>query len=110
MIPTKYLVIHVDGTLEERSVDWPPEPSLMQFKQLIDPIVGGELEHVRVLFGGQATDMFVDESGIQKGVSRNEQATVIYRNNMLTREPDTDPESLPAVYGTAVLFFNRVWF
>ena len=29
---------------------------------------------------------------------------------MLTREPGTDPESIPAIYGTAILFPDRrVW-
>lgn len=77
------------------------------FTELLD---GGYAEHVAVLHRGQRTDMFVDGDGIAKGLARNGAATAIYRNNTLTREPGTDPESLPAIFGTAVLCSRRVWF
>lgn len=70
---------------------------------------GGDLEHVSVLFGGRRADMFVDDRGIEKDLPRNEAATAIYRANWLSRHPGADPESIPAIYGLAVLFDRIVW-
>lgn len=81
----------------------------------------------------QPLDMFVDDSGAPmllewqdvactkaaltrkgKGLPRNEAATAIYRRaTILGRTAikyDGDPETLPAIYGPAVLFDRRVWF
>jgi len=77
------------------------------FEELLD---GGFPEHVAVLHDGKRADMFVDGDGIAKELDRNGAATAIYRNNTLTRAPGTDPESLPAIVGTAVLCSRRVWF
>lgn len=80
-------------------------------RELITPLLdGGGLEHVTVLHDGQRADMFVDDESVGKGLPRNEAATAIYRNNWLTQHPDAEPESLPAIYGPAVLFSQRVWF
>jgi hypothetical protein len=54
--------------------------------------------------------MFVDEMGLPKNLPRNEKATEIYRNNWLTQHPGADPDSLPHIAGTAVIFSRRVWF
>jgi len=81
---------------------------------------GVSLERVRVLAdfeGGvnyQPTDMIVDEDFREKRLPRNEYATTIYRRaTMLGRTPvrtPSDPEMLPDILGTAVLFDRRVWF
>ena len=93
------------------SVDIPEQPHYRLLRELIVPhLNGGDLEHVTVLHDGQRADMFVDEMSAVKGLSRNEAATEIYRNNWLTQHPDEEPESLPAIYGPAVLFSRRVWF
>lgn len=92
----------------EQLADDPGYPAL---KAIVEPFLdGGDLEHVTVLHDGKRTDMFVDECGSLKGLPRNEPATSIYRNNWLTQHPKEDPESLPAIYGPAVLFSRRVWF
>jgi hypothetical protein len=67
-------------------------------------------EHVSVLFKGAPADMFVDETGVLKGLPRNEAATAIYRANWLKQHPEQDPEALPHIAGTAVVTGRRIWF
>lgn len=68
-------------------------------------------EHVRILGeDGKYTDMFVDENGLITGLPRNEKATEHYRRNWLKQHPDTPPERLSFIVGTAVLFDRQVWF
>lgn len=43
-------------------------------------------------------------------LSRNDEATTIYRAAYMAQHPDHDPEGLPYIAGTAVLFRDRVWF
>jgi hypothetical protein len=94
-------------------------PTWRSLNELIRPLLdGGDLEHVRVFTHfaegepDRYLDMFVDEMGGPKGLPRNDRATVIYRNNVLVHAPAEypDPEALPMIYGTAVLFARRVWF
>lgn len=108
---TNYRVFHVDGTTTSHMVEWPEDPGYDRIRILMEPILsGGHLEHVTVLHGGRAADMFVDEEGLIKGLPRNEAATKIYRNNWLTKHPKTDPETISFIAGNAVLFERRVWF
>ena len=69
----------IDGTREE--LDHFPELAEMQ------AIVGGWIEHVRVLDyvgtnGPVYTSMFVNEEGLLKNLPRNEAATEIYQRNV----------------------------
>lgn len=110
---TDYLIIRPDGTEETHQVDLPQDPGFEALNAIIKPIIGlnRHYEHVAVLFEGKRADMFVDEEGLLIGLPRNPGATAIYRNNMMTAcRPGTDPESLPHIVGTAVLFKRRVWF
>lgn len=96
---------------ETQLVDLAPEPGYRALSAILRPLLdGAELEHVTVLHDGEPADMFVDECGSIKRLPRNEAATAIYRNNWLTQHPKAAPESLPAIYGPAVLFSRRVWF
>lgn len=97
---------------EVREVELPAAPGYRKLDELLRPLLdGNDLERVNVFWSGAYTDMFVDETSALKGPPRNEAATAIYRNNWLThQEPGADPESLPAIYGPAVLFNRRVWF
>lgn len=90
----------------------PAQPSSVQLHEIVDPLIGTrDMERVNVFWEGAYTDMFVDGASFHKGLPRNEQATRIYRNNWLThKDPKADPESLPAIYGPAVLFSRKVWF
>ena len=90
-------------------------PGYEQLRELIEPVLGGPLEHVSVLWNGERADMFVDELGhveltTRDPLPRNDEATAIYRANWLKQHPGTDPETLAWIAGTAILFRVRVWF
>jgi len=91
-----------------------PGPGLEAIKAVVMPALGAgaELERVRVLRNGRQADMFVDEIGGPQynRRPRNEAATAIYRAATLRLRPALDPESLPAIYGVAVIFDDRIWF
>lgn len=111
LITTPYRIFRTDGTAEEEFISWPKEPGYKEIAKLIVPILdGAELEHVTVLHEGKRADMFVDEMGRMKPLARNERATSIYRTNWMTKHPSVDPETLPWIAGTAVLFLRRIWF
>lgn len=108
---TDYTIFRTDGTEERGSVDWPQEPGYDRISKFCEPVIEcGLLDHASVMHDGQVMDMIVDESGHPKGLPRNEQATIVYRSYALSRNPGIDPESLPWIAGTAVLFYRRVWF
>lgn len=108
---TGFTIYRVGKEPERAVAELPADPGYLRLKAIINPLLGGaELEHVSVLHAGGRLDMFVDECGSINGLLRNEPATVIYRNNWLTQHPDTAPESIAAIYGTAILFDRRVWF
>jgi hypothetical protein len=105
----RYEILRPDGTRQTRTVGWTRAPGYLEIADLIRPLIdGGELEHVSVLHNGQRRDMFVDENGHSKELQRNEAATKIYRNNWLTQHPKDEPESLPYIVGTAILFPDEV--
>ena len=104
-------VYHADGREEVVETDLPARPSLNQINKVLAPYFpNAYTEHVNVLRDGRHTDMFVDEDGHTKRQPRNEKATAIYRNNWLTQHPNTDPESMACIVGTAVVFSDRVWY
>lgn len=111
---TTWTQYNVDGTEVEGSADLPAEPYFMQIKDAAcGPIFAAgaqHVEHVTVLFRGERSDMFVDEQGIERGLPVNEKATAIYRAAWLSHSPDTPPETLPSIYGLAIVFHRRVWF
>ena len=113
---TPYQIIMPGDTVIARLEWWPAEPGYEAIRDLVEPLIGGEpLEHVSVLHNGQRRDMFVSELGqlalTHRGpLPRNERATEIYRANWLSRHRYCDPETLPWIAGTAVLFERRVWF
>lgn len=109
---TDITIMRPDAEPEVQPVaDLAPQPGYRALKAIVEPLIdGAALEHVTVLHEGERRDMFVDECGSLNGLPRNEEATAIYRNNWLTQHPEEDPESLPAIYGPAVLFSRRVWF
>lgn len=103
---SKVLQIYREEDLEEGA----PGPGYEQLAALINPIVGGELEHVSVLWNDRPADMFVHETGVLEGLPRNVEATAIYRANWLKLHPRWNPEALNWIAGTAVVFEQRVWF
>ncbi len=111
MSPTVYHVLRYDGSRETRRVDWPEFPGYLLIKSLIEPIVGGRLEHVTVLYENRRADMFVNEYGHRfiPPLPRNWAATAIYRTNWLEQHASCEPEELPTIAGTAVLFERIIW-
>lgn len=117
LIKTKWRLI-LPGGLDSREFggDLEREPSYKVLKVIMDPLLGGELEHVSVLADYASgdkyvpLDMFVHETGALDGFTRNEEATMIYRRNWLTQHPEVIAEDMPAIHGPAVLFDRRVWF
>ena len=104
-------VYHADGREEVVETALPPRPNLHQLNKVMAPYFpNAYTEHVNVLVGSRYTDMFVDEDGLTKRLPRNEKATAIYRNNWLTKYPNTDPETLAFIVGPAVVFSDRVWY
>ncbi|MEJ6847487.1 hypothetical protein V3589_14865 [Sinorhizobium fredii] len=88
-----------------------------RLREVVEAVVGDPCEHVNVFwaFPGDGTasyhDLFVNEMGQMRSLPRNELATRIYRNNVLTHDPlrFPTPEALPWIAGPAVLFRDRVW-
>lgn len=112
---TTYEVYYVGrADPEVHEVDWPKEPTLAMINALVDPLIGGEpMEHVTLLHAGERRDMFVSEIGNMYLTTRdplpiNDAATAIYRHYWLRQHPGTNPDTLPDIHGTAVLFVNRI--
>ena len=107
-----YRVISPEKPTLRAHAEMSANPTLRELKAAIGPHFGGaEFEHVAILKpnGHSAADMFVNETGIVKGLPRNDEATRLYRANWLKRHPKDDPESLPYIAGAAVVFEERVW-
>jgi hypothetical protein len=95
---------------EERSALMTPEPDIKELHAVLDPLFfKRNWEHVTVLFEGRRADMFVDERGRLDDLPRNDAATAIYRAGWLARFPESNPEDLHWIAGTAVLFERVVW-
>lgn len=113
---TSYIVFRSDASVGAGECDLPEEPGLDQINAVVRPLIRtlltkhDHIEHVLVKVDGEYTDMFVDDEGQSKQLPRNERATTVYRNNWLTQHPQDDPESLPYIYGDAVLFSRRIWW
>ena len=117
----RYTIFRPERTSEAGEVDWPPDPSFENIARLLEPIVGGPIEHVRILDPAKALaehigradyrDMFVDELGLLRDppAERNEMATALYRANWLRVHPQDAPESLPFIAGVAVVFERVIW-
>jgi hypothetical protein len=117
---TRYTLYLPDGSVTEYRVMLAEVPDIEALKTVLQPHIGEPIEHVTVLKPGsenapERADMFVNEfSAVPRGLrrepmQRNERATELYRAATLLHAPDTDPESMPAIYGPAVLFERIVW-
>lgn len=112
---TRVLIMRPDLPHESMEIEI-PDDSYEALRAFVEPIVGGDMEHVNVFAdfkGGnnyRYSDMFVNEIGKWKRLPRNEAATIIYRRNTLYHEPGKyEPEDLDEIVGPAVLFEERVW-
>lgn len=111
LILTKMTIISAHAEPVERAVRLPEQPGYSALKALVEPYLeGGKLEHVSVLYDDKRTDMFVHDTGALIPLARNVRATAIYRAAALADDPARSAESLPAVFGPAVIFDRQVWF
>lgn len=100
----RLLFIPVLGDTKEVMVEASTSRPYEACKTAMAAFIADDIEHVAVLYDRQRRDMFVGGNSSINGVHiRNVRATEIYRNNMLSRDPTIDPESMPAVSGPAVL-------
>jgi hypothetical protein len=88
------------------------EPEFTSLRGLIKAKLDhAEFEHVTVFWNDEYRDMFVDDTGVLKGLPINARATAIYWNNTRIHMPDDyDPETMAMIHGPAVLFDKKVWF
>ena len=119
---TTILVMNTDGTRDTKEFSIGQQPEYRELCMILKPYFGTDFEHVSVWasFKGDGRfmrcDMFVDENMHFKMRQelRNVAATNIYRNatmmGMTGHKVPDDPEELPYILGTAVLFDRRVWF
>ena len=109
LILTPYTFIPPKGDEVKGEIEWPKNPGYEKIKELVEPYVGGWLEHVYVLNEGKQADMFVNENGHMLKLPFNLRATTLYRAASLKRWPGMDPKTLPIIVGPAVVFHRPVW-
>lgn len=111
---TKVTVLPAVRAPMEFEVDLPAEPGYNALRMLVMLHFekGTDMEHVRVFSeAGEYVSMFVDESGMLKGLPVNPLATVEYQRNVRVNAPDSElAKDMPLIYGPAVLFDRNVWF
>lgn len=69
---------------------------------------GGRAQRIEVILDGDVRGMYVDDLAHLKDLPRNERATALYRSHYVLSHPFVQPESLPYIAGTAVLFTSPV--
>lgn len=92
----------------------PSAPSVEQMEKL----VGGDIEHVKVLDridddgNFVYTSMYVNETGLHDGLPRNPKATEIYQRNIRAQYPDSKTpfsdanDALPSLLGNVEVIDN----
>lgn len=101
-------VFRADGTTATTEFD--ERLTYQQLKPKLAEILGEAPEHVSVLHEGKTRDMFVGENSALLDKPLNMKATAIYRAAHLAHNPKDHPASLPAIFGTAILFSHRIWY
>lgn len=108
----RFLLIPVLGDTQEiRKVKANVSRLTEWLRQNINEYFDEHYERVNVLYSGEYRDMFIGETSAINGRHiRNIRATAIYRNNFLSNNPGTEPESLPPISGPAILFPDyQIW-
>jgi hypothetical protein len=111
-LPTKYRVFRETGTVTDHEILMEKKAVYDELRSLVEPhLNGARLLHVKVRCPelGLWTDMFIDDMGALKRLPRNEAATKLYRNGILLKKPNADPEELPYIAGPAVVFLRPIW-
>lgn len=103
------------GTITEHVVMMGHQPHYDDIRAVVAPFLNDDhFEQVTVVWNDIVTDMFVGETSAASQ-PRNVIASQIYRANAIGRafvedRISLDPDSLPPICGTAVLFHRRIWF
>lgn len=116
---TEIRIIFPTGRDQRRRVVLPSKKIALSFlaalEGIVNPIIESpHMEHVNVFtaFADEPErylDMFVDEDGIKNRLPVNRAATAIYHNNLIAHG-DGHLVTGDPIYGTAVLFRDKVWF
>jgi len=111
-----YTTYHVGEEPVRNAVEVPITFGFDGIRSLVQGIIGKDepIEHVNVWAPDGPRDMFVSELGhvrlsTREPLPRNEAATTLYRAASLARQPKQDPERLPWIAGSAVVFDQKVW-
>lgn len=100
------IVIYRPGQLPEQ-MDVPHPYGIREITSLVKRLLGNaEVEHVPVVYKGAWRMLLVDPAAQIRAKPRNETATAIYRNYLVSAFPNQDPEDSPAIWGDAVLFLS----
>lgn len=110
-----YKLVRSDGSTTSYSEELRGEPGTwyQQLHEIFERHFGADIEweHVNVWHNDEYHDMFVDETGMLKGLPVNVKATAIYRANVMAHEATPPhPDDMPAIHGDALFFDQRVWF
>lgn len=103
-------VYKADGTMFEEPCDGIYEGQKAMRSRLME-IIGGYVEHVRVIFDGKIMALIVNEEGalMEPPLPVNETATKIYHTNVAIMSGRTFNEMRrngPLIYGDAVLLLD----
>jgi len=111
----RIMIIRPDGTSEYRGVRC-RSGYIDDIHRVVDAILETRfIERVNVFWSFQHEparylDSFVDEHGHEKQLPLNRLATMAYQNNVRVHDPARyEPEKMPVIVGTMVLFEERVW-
>jgi hypothetical protein len=112
---TEWTILRPGEPSEKVTGNLPEVPGFSRLSNICRPLVGGDIERVRVWYDSQYLDMFVNEQGALLGLPVNHAATEIYHANIRTHFPaeyarQLKAGTLPPIAGCAVLFCRAVWF
>lgn len=108
LIPTGLFTFFADGSIADEVVMLSEVPDAAELSIPLGRILNGPFRHVVIRPAGEdKRDMFVREDA--EGMPVNEKATRMYRNMLMAGTRQTDRDSLPSVYGTAVVASRKLW-
>lgn len=107
-ISTAFVVIRPEGPIEDATAMLREVPTVLELRAVLDPIIGGCFERISIVDADGPHDMFGHECGAVDGLPVNPTATRLYRAAHLAANPGIDPDGLPEIFGTVVLFQRKM--
>lgn len=102
-----YRVIEADGREQRGAAEMSEPPTMGELHALVESHLNAPMFRITVKRVGDGTQaMFIEELAEIKELPRNEKATAIYREQWMADHPKADAEQMPAIYGTAILFYD----